>query len=306
METIGQLFSFLWGQILSIRLADVIDILLVAVLLYYIISFFRDRRAGKLAVGVVFLLVALLISNLFQMRAIGFILEAVVSVGVLALIIIFQPELRALLERMGRGSLSGFGRFGHSHSKEGDIRLLETVCDAAGTLSTQKTGALIVMERDTKLGDEIRTGTVLDASITKPLILNIFYNKAPLHDGAMILRDGRIHSCGCFLPLSASAELDRNLGTRHRAALGLSEISDAVIIVVSEETGAISVARDGKLYRGFDRYTLENELLSLFADSDGAGERGISKLFSRFSRKEDAEETPTADESQDDKREGDE
>ncbi len=287
MGTIREIFAALGTQIAAIRVVDVIDILLVTVLLYYVINFFRDRRAGKLASGVVLLLVALLLSNLLEMRAISFILEAVVSVGVLALIIIFQPELRAILEKMGRGSLSGLGRLVDSKSDEDVRQLLQELCGAVADLSSTKTGALIVLERQTKLGDEIRTGTVLNADVTAPLIRNIFFNKAPLHDGAMILREGRIHSCGCFLPLSQNAEVDRRLGTRHRAALGVSEISDAVVIVVSEETGTISLVRDGKISRGYDRYTLENALLELQSGEgvhEGEGHL-ISKVRSAFSKK---------------------
>ncbi|MBR6529827.1 MAG: diadenylate cyclase CdaA [Clostridia bacterium] len=275
MNSITELFSFLWSQVLSISVMDVVDILLVAVLLYYVIAFFRDRRAGKLAAGVVFLVLALILSNLLQMRVISFILESIVSVGVLALIIIFQPEIRSMLEKMGRGSLSGLGKLGAKSGAAGESALRE-VCVAVGELSATKTGALIVLERKTSLGDEIRTGTVLNADVTAPLIRNIFFNKAPLHDGAMILRDGRVYACGCFLPLSTNADVDRRLGTRHRAALGVSEISDSVVIVVSEETGVISIARDGKLSRGFDQYTLENELLAIYRrDEADGGENGV-------------------------------
>ncbi|MBQ2731224.1 MAG: diadenylate cyclase CdaA [Clostridia bacterium] len=276
MGSIGEVFSFLWSQIKSITWTDVIDILLVAVLLYYAITFFRDRRAGKLAGGVVLLALALIVSNLLQMRVISFILESIVSVGVLALIIIFQPELRSILEKMGRGSFFGLGKLVESKSGEDTKNLLKEVCTAVSELAETKTGALIVLERKTGLGDEIRTGTVLNADVTAPLIRNVFFNKAPLHDGAMILRDGRIFACGCFLPLSSNPEVDRRLGTRHRAALGVSEISDAAVIVVSEETGTISLARDGKLKRGFDRYTLENELLALLRrDEDQSKDGGL-------------------------------
>ncbi|MBP3685733.1 MAG: diadenylate cyclase CdaA [Clostridia bacterium] len=276
MGSIGEVFSFLWSQIKSITWTDVIDILLVAVLLYYAITFFRDRRAGKLAGGVVLLALALIVSNLLQMRVISFILESIVSVGVLALIIIFQPELRSILEKMGRGSFFELGKLVESKSGEDTKNLLKEVCTAVSELAETKTGALIVLERKTGLGDEIRTGTVLNADVTAPLIRNVFFNKAPLHDGAMILRDGRIFACGCFLPLSSNPEVDRRLGTRHRAALGVSEISDAAVIVVSEETGTISLARDGKLKRGFDRYTLENELLALLRrDEDQSKDGGL-------------------------------
>ena len=290
MDSVGELFSFLLSQVRAIRPIDVIDILLVAVLLYYVILFFRDRRAGKLAAGVVLLLLALALSNLLQMRAISFILETVVGVGVIALVILFQPELRAMLERMGRGSLSGLGKLVDPKSAKDIKQVLASLCEAAGELASSKTGALIVIERHTKLGDEIRTGTVLDAEVTSQLVRNIFFNKAPLHDGAMILRAGRIYACGCFLPLSQNPDVDRRLGTRHRAALGVSEISDAIVIVVSEETGEISVALDGKLTRGYDRYTLENEIIGLLESEDSAPFAKTEKFFSRLRKKNGGED----------------
>ncbi len=291
-----ELFSFLFTQVKNIGVVDVIDILLVAVLLYYVISFFRDRRAGKLAIGVFFLVIALAVSNLLQMRVISFLLESIVSVGVLALIIIFQPELRSILEKMGRGSLSGLGKLTASKSDEEGQAMLREICAAAGDLSQSKTGALIVLERETGLGEEIRTGTVLNADVTAPLIRNVFYNKAPLHDGAMIIRDGRIHACGCFLPLSTRQDVDRRLGTRHRAALGVTENSDAVVVVVSEETGTISVVSDGHITRGFDRLTLENELLSLIRKDENTQEKislslRVKNLFKKEREKDAAEKT---------------
>lgn len=289
----AELFSFLWAQLTTIRVVDVIDILLVAVLLYYAISFFRDRRAGKLAVGVFFLVLSLVISNLLQMRVISFLLASIVEVGVLALIIIFQPELRSILEKMGRGSLSGLGKLTFKSDEDGKIVLRE-ICAAAGDLSQSKTGALIVLERETGLGEEIRTGTVLNADVTASLIRNVFFNKAPLHDGAMIIRDGRIYACGCFLPLSTRQDVDRRLGTRHRAALGVTENSDAVVVVVSEETGIISLVSDGHITRGFDRLTLENELLALLKTEEHSDEKAslparIKALFKKNKAEKDEE-----------------
>ena len=292
-----ELFSFLLAQVKNIGVVDVIDILLVAVLLYYVIAFFRDRRAGKLAIGVFFLVISLAISNLLQMRVISFLLESIVSVGVLALIIIFQPELRSILEKMGRGSLSGLGKLAASKSDEEGQAMLREICAAAGDLSQSKTGALIVLERETGLGEEIRTGTVLNADVTAALIRNVFYNKAPLHDGAMIIRGGRIHACGCFLPLSTRQDVDRRLGTRHRAALGVTENSDAVVVVVSEETGTISVVSDGHITRGFDRLTLENELLSLIRRDESAQEKvTFSARVKQLFKKEEPEAPEKRDE----------
>lgn len=298
MGSAGEVFSFIWSQIGSISVTDVIDILLVAVLLFYVITFFRDRRAGKLAAGVAALVVALVVSNLLQMRVIRFVLESIVSVGVLALIIIFQPELRSMLEKMGRGSLSGIGKLVESKTDEETKNELKEVCTAVGELAATKTGALIVMERQTGLGDEIRTGTVLNADVTAPLIRNIFFDKAPLHDGAMILRDSRVYACGCFLPLSTNPDVDRRLGTRHRAAIGVSEISDAVVVVVSEETGTISLVRDGRISRGYDRYTLENELLAIFLDAESQKrENRFTKIKKIFTKKDAADQSSDEEES---------
>lgn len=298
MNTATDLFYYIGSQLSSIGVIDVIDILLVSVLLYYVINFFRDRRAGKLAVGVAFLLLALLVSNLLEMRATSFILEAIVSVGVLALIIIFQPELRTLLEKMGRNSLSGLNKLVDFRDTDEQIRIINEVSGAAADLSDAKTGALIVIERATKLGDEIRTGIELNADVSAQLIRNIFFNKAPLHDGAMILRDGRIFACGCFLPLSANPEVDKRLGTRHRAALGVSEVSDAVVIVVSEETGTVSIARDGKLSRGFDKYTLQNELLALFS---AESQTKRSRVRARREQKKNGKQDSAATQEEQDK-----
>lgn len=301
MGSIADFFSYLGTRLSTISVIDVIDILIVSVLFYYVIVFFRDRRAGKLAVGVLFLLLALLISTLLEMRATQSILETIVGVGVLALIIIFQPELRTMLEKMGRNSLSGLNRLVDLRTDDEKLKVLNEVCLAAGELSQSKTGALIVIERKTKLGDEIRTGTELNADVSAPLIRNIFYNKAPLHDGAMILRGGRIYAGGCFLPLSASTEIDRRLGTRHRAALGVSEISDAVVVVVSEETGGISIAIDGKLYQGFDKYTLQNRLLQIF-ELDVSRSRALArrKKEKKNAKTEDAPDAPQQEDDRED------
>ncbi|MDD6312458.1 MAG: diadenylate cyclase CdaA [Firmicutes bacterium] len=274
MGAVKEWFSNLGNLFANMNpIVDIIDILIVSVILYYAFMFVRERRAGKLAVGVVILLIALGISELSGMKAFSFIIENIMQVGLIALIIIFQPELRSVLEKVG----GGVTNIGESKRKSDVVSWLDELTTACSDLSDSRTGALIVIERETRLGDEIRTGVPVNADINCALIKNIFFNKAPLHDGAMILRDGRIHSCGCFLPLSQNNSIDKNLGTRHRAALGLSEISDALVVVVSEETGTISVARNGKLKRDFDKYTLQNELVSLL-DLDNRESGGRLKL----------------------------
>lgn len=260
----GWLADFFTGVIhiiQSIGWVDVIDILAVSVLLYFGYKFIRNKRAGKLIAGVLLLLVALVVANATGMHALQFIFENFFQVGVIALVILFQPELRSALEKMGGTSLKTLKTIAEKNNDSALV--VREVTSAAVEMAEDKTGALIVCERSTKLGDIISTGSVIDAQVNSFLIRNIFFNKAPLHDGATVISDGRIHAAGCLLPLSAQNDINRNLGTRHRAALGLSENSDAVVVVVSEETGIISVAVDGVLTRGFNQETLRSKLTEL-------------------------------------------
>ncbi len=265
MENMKNLAVYIWDVIRDIGVTDIIDIAIVAIVFYYIYKFIRERRAGKLAAGILILLAILLISNLLNMHAMQFILQNVFQVGIIAIIIVFQPELRSALEKMGSEPLKSLRSIGESKSGEHTQTVLmineltEAVCD----MSLDKTGALIVIERTTKLGDIIKSGTVINANPTTFLIRNIFFNKAPLHDGAMIIRDDRLYAAGCFLPLSTNPDIIKDLGTRHRAAIGMSENSDAVVIVVSEETGTISIAVGGQLKRNFSYNSLKSELTGL-------------------------------------------
>ncbi len=242
-----------WALTMSIQVKDVVDILFVAFLIYKCIRLMQDTRAAQLIQGVVVILALFVVAEMFQFKMLEAIIQFVLTYGVFALLILFQPELRTLLEQMGRTSLSGIRQaLTPTNSDQGEQRRVLTAAVAQIVLSCQdlsatQTGALIVVECSTKIGDVISTGTLIDAAISKELINNVFYHNAPLHDGAMVIRDGRIQSAGCFLPLSQNYEISNMLGTRHRAALGMSEVSDAIIIVVSEETGGITVARNGKL-----------------------------------------------------------
>ena len=279
MEAIKEVLNRITGIFSTmIPIVDLIDILIVSVLLYYAFMFVRERRAGKLAIGVVLLVAALFVSELVGMKALSFIIENIMQVGLLALIIIFQPELRSILEKMG----GGLKTFSTKRSSE-TVTQIDELTTACADLSESRTGALIAIERQTKLGDEIKTGIEVNADIKAALIKNIFFNKAPLHDGAMIIRSGKIHSCGCFLPLSQNQSINKNFGTRHRAALGLSEISDAIVIVVSEETGSISIAKDGKIHSGYDKYSLQNKIINLLNIDDEHSANPIR----RFKRKSD-------------------
>lgn len=266
MEYIADSVRYIANQIMSMGISDIIDILLVSVIFYYIYIFIRDRRAGKLALGVVFILLVLTMSSFLNMNTLNFLLQNVVQVGILALFIVFQPELRSMLEKMGGNSLNPLNRLGEQKELQQTLETIDELARSAQELSNDKTGALIVIERTTRLGDEVKSGVVVDAEISTFLVKNIFFNKAPLHDGAMIIRDNRILACGCFLPLSNNGDIVKDLGTRHRAGIGISENSDALVIVVSEENGIISLAENGTLVRNFTRYTLKNELVNRMVD----------------------------------------
>jgi len=248
---------------------DIVDILLVTAIIYLAFKFLRDRRAGKLVVGVILFFILLLISNALELRALSFLLQSITQAGLVALIILFQPEFRSALEKVGTGSIKNIkGMFTGAGMKEVVVGIQE-LRKATENLSATKTGALMVIECETKLGDVIKSGTVIDADISSMLIGNIFYNKAPLHDGAMLIRNNRLYAAGCFLPLSQDPDIMKELGTRHRAAIGITEVSDAVVIIVSEETGIISVARDGNLERGLSGAALEKLLLDLLLTENG-------------------------------------
>ena len=245
----------------DITIVDVIDILLLSIFLFSVYKFIRARRAGTLAIGLLLVIALLMLSIIFNMRAIKYILQNFYQVGLIAFIVIFQADLRAALERVGTTSIKSFKPTGENEI-EGYTKMAEILAEAADKLSKSKTGALICIERQTKLGDYLSQGTIIDAELSDALIRNIFFVNTPLHDGAVIIRDKRIYAAGCFLPLS-QADVNKELGTRHRAAIGLSESSDAVVIVVSEETGTISVAVGGEIMRNFNRASLKNLIIKL-------------------------------------------
>jgi diadenylate cyclase len=240
----------------------------MAYLIYLGIKFVRETRAGGLIRGIVIMAAAYLLAELLDMRAISYIMHSLFNVGLLAVLILFQPELRRTLEKMGHSRLSKIANiavFQNLSEKEDQPGIwaqpIEAVCDACEDLSATTTGALIVIEKESKLGEQIATGTVVNASPSKELLGNIFYPKTPLHDGAVIMRDGIVLAAGCFLPKPQKEEsINKSLGSRHRAAIGMSENSDAIVIAVSEETGTISVAENGELKRGFTRDSLKKYL----------------------------------------------
>ena len=268
--TVSERISDVVGTIKMISLADIVDIACVSVLLYYLFKFIRERRAGKLAIGIVLLFIIQFVSQLADMYVMQYIMQNIFQVGIITLVILFQPEIRSMLEKVGAQPLKGLkGISGESKDTTAVQTMIDEVVSAVGDFSEDKTGALIVFERTTKLGDMVPSGTVIDAAPTAFLIKNIFFNKAPLHDGALIVRNARLHAGGCVLPVSNNPDIIKDLGTRHRAGIGVSENSDAVVVIVSEETGTISTAVEGKLQRGYTKETLADFLRSqLMTDTE--------------------------------------
>ena len=232
----------------SFRIADAIEILILSVIFFFAFRFLRSRKTGALLIGILFCLILLGISIIFDFKVLQAFFGAIAASGVIVIIVILQPEIRDALERVGTGSHNSLMSFGdRKKKKELYYSVIENICVAVKELAAEYTGALIVIERTTRLSDIARSGITINADVNALLIRNLFYNKAPLHDGALVIMDARIAAAGCFLPLSRRSDIDPDLGTRHRAALGMAETSDAIVIVVSEETGKISVAHDCKL-----------------------------------------------------------
>ena len=255
MELISSGLSKAMNLIATMGVADVVDILIVAYLIYRLFWFVRKTNSFNLAKGLVLVLVIMGLSYVFGLTMINFLLRKAVELGLIALLILFQPELRRVLERMGRS-------FSSNRTSAGPYieTAIAQIVLACTEMSQSRTGALIIFERGVNLNAIMSTGTVINADATAELIKNIFYNKAPLHDGALIVRDGRLAAAGCVLPLTQNTNLSKELGMRHRAGIGLSEQSDAVVVIVSEETGAISVAVEGMLKRHLTATTLDQLL----------------------------------------------
>lgn len=285
-----------WNQIVyavsHFRLFDILDILVIAFIIYKAIGFLRESRAGQLVKGLLILFAVYIIADWWELVTLRWILSKVVDAAIIAAAVIFQPELRRILEKVGRTKI------GRAQFLDGSVSSLEKsiddACKAAGTMQEKKIGALIVFERTTQLGEIINTGTVVDAASSASMINNIFFPKSPLHDGAMIIREGRIYAAGCILPLTQREDLSLQLGTRHRAAIGITENSDAVVLVVSEETGIISIVSNGQITRNYSAVSAAAELQRLmlsFENNDKGfsfkafGERIASKF--KKNRKED-------------------
>lgn len=294
LQYLRGLFSNIGAQFSSMTFIDVLDIALLSVLLYYVYRFIRERRAGKLAFGLGLLVVLYAVAALLDMHAISFLFENFFQIGLLALVILFQPELRAALERVGADPLRTLKSFAEPKEIAARTAVIDDICIAAGEMSRDRTGALIVIERSTKLGDIMKTGVTIDAVVSQNLLRNIFFNKASLHDGAVIISEYRLAAAGCFLPLTQNSRISADKGTRHRAGVGMSEVSDAIVIVVSEETGEISLCIGGELLGGQNYTTLRKSLTDLLlGDLTGKKKRKHGK---KSKKKGDADNGKNEDE----------
>ena len=264
-EAIASWWEWMVSIAMNFQFKDAVDIIIVAFLIYGVVKLVRETRAGQLVKGLFLLVILFIISSYFNLVMVSRVLAYFFQFAFVAILIVFQPEIRKALEQVGRNNVGQSiaavvtGR-DRSYDRAQIRKAINAVVDGVGILQQLKMGALIVFERKTKLGDIIETGTQINCEPSGQIVGNIFFNKAPLHDGAMIIRDGMIHAAGCILPLTKNTSVSAALGTRHRAALGVSEESDAVVVVVSEETGQISVAVNGVLARRFTRDTLRDVL----------------------------------------------
>lgn len=280
--SLGTFLSQLTGLFKSIKIIDVVDILFVALVLYTVIRIIRDTRAMQLVKGIVFLIGMYFVVSFLRMRASSFIFKEIFSNILIIIVVLFGPEIRTVLEQMGKGAATSGLRTVLASGVSIDQRMtIDSVCKACTNMSSDKTGALIVFEKDTMLGDIISSGTVLKAEPTRELIENVFFPKSPLHDGAMIIRGSQIHAAGCILPLTRD-NVSSSLGTRHRAAIGVSQESDALVVVVSEETGHISIAQNGTLKRNISSGELRDILEQQFLPSNNkSDDKFLRRLFKR-------------------------
>ena len=261
----SEYYSLILNTIKNISVWSVVDILVVSYIFYKIYQLMQETRAEQLLKGLVLVLIILPISYVLKLDMLNFIINKTLTIGVLSVVIIFQPEIRRALEHLGR---SAFEDIHNMPTGENRVEIVDEIVTAVESLAETKTGALIVIEQKTGLGEILGSGTIIDARVSSALLENIFVVNTPLHDGATVIRKDRIHASGCVLPLTNNNTINKKLGTRHRAALGLSENSDALVIVVSEETGVISLAVNGKLTRNYDKEKLKSILLKIMANRE--------------------------------------
>lgn len=268
LESIGQ----------SVGITDVLDIAIITFLVYKLLGFIRETRAEQLAKGLLLLVVATIVSKWLHLYTLHWLLSSLISAGLIAIVVIFQPELRRALEYLGRSRITNvFGEVDNEEAK----RIVGQLVEAVSAMSASRTGALIVIEREISLNDIVETGTIIDAQINAQMIGTIFYEGTPLHDGAVIMREDKLYAAGCVLPLTQDKELSKELGTRHRAGIGITENSDALVIIVSEETGVISMAENGKLTRFLDAKTVEKNLLAMYFDEGNGKQMSFGEKLKR-------------------------
>ncbi len=281
--------TFTLGAYSALRVSSIIEIILIAVVIYNILMWFKNTRAWTLLRGILVIIFFAIFAYLFELNTIIWILERTFSVLVICVFIVFQPELRRALEQLGRKNFL-FSLFGPSDAQSGEKHMNEhninEVIRAAYDMSKARTGALIVIEKNVQLSEYERTGITLDAVVSSQLLVNIFEHNTPLHDGAVFIRDNRIVAATCYLPLTDNMELSKELGTRHRAAVGISEVSDSLTIVVSEETGAVSLANEGKLRHNLSADTLRRTISKALAAENAGGKKlGVLKGIRKNEKK---------------------
>ena len=290
MNRVTEFWQLVLDLARSFTVKDILDVLLVALLIYGGIKLIRESRAMQLVKGIVFIMIIYFASDILELQMISALLTYVFQFAMLSILIIFQPEIRSAIERIGRSDVGRniLGVFGYREKEDTSREIRKSInaaVEAVGMLQQMRMGALINFERKTRLGEIAGTGTIVNAEPTGQIIGNIFFNKAPLHDGAMIIRGGKVHAAGCILPLTKNDTLSAALGTRHRAALGMSEQSDAVVVVVSEETAQISIAVNGVLTRNYTKESLRNALNGyLIQSEDNDKNKGKGSLFGKKRR----------------------
>ncbi len=287
-DAVIDFFKYIWNSVIVLffssdnLLFSLIDILVVTFIVFKIIQFMRQTRAEQLIKGIIIFFVVYFVAQLLHLNALKWMISMVTVNFLVVIVVLFQPELRSILEKLGRSGISSLAITKTTDENEDMLEAIDNICSAADSMQRTKTGALIIIERKTMLNEVAHTGTVIDAKVSQNLINNIFFKNSPLHDGAMVIRDSRVYAASCILPLTQNIDIDSALGTRHRAAIGVSEISDAVVVVVSEETGNISVALGGKLRRNFTKALLKTELTNLLIEKmEKAPENKIKKLFKK-------------------------
>ena len=291
MDAIFDFFKDFTAMLPTIKIMDIIDILVVAFIIYGIITMIQTTGAARIAKSIVIILALTVVTQLLNIYLMNYLLDKILEIGLIALVIMFQPELRRMLEKLGGKSLREVLSM-KEEQREIDRVIAQTV-SACETMSKERTGVLIVFERDTSLMEYQKSGTVIDAQVSSELLRNIFFTKAALHDGAVIIRNERIAAAGCVLPLTQNRNISSDLGTRHRAAIGMSEVSDAVVVIVSEETGTISVAVGGMLKRHLAPQTLEKLLLNELAPKTEEKTWNPLKLLRKKRREKDDKDAKT-------------